>query len=133
MIRRRIADITETYVHDIESVINKFEDEPIKLVFKKGSISEGIVDVRVEGTDEIFFRVIGLSNPMMRIKSLMLANLGCIIYDEFICNTKLGEKYLENETFKFSELYNTFQRECEGTLRCVFMGNPYSIYNPYFA
>lgn len=139
MLRRLISDITETYVSDIENVINKFldDDKKIKLVFKKGSQKEGIVDVSIKPADDSteaipFFRVIALSNPMMRIKSLMYPNLGLLIFDEFICNTRLGEKYLPSETFKFSEIYNTFQREAEN-LRCIFMGNPYSLYSPYFS
>lgn len=131
VIRRLINDITETYIQDIENLINKFnEEQPIKLVFKKGSIKEGIVDVYIDG--DIFFRVIALSNPLSRIKSLMLPRLSTIIFDEFICNTRLGEKYLQNEVFKFKELFNTFQREAE-KLRVIFLGNPYSLYNPYFS
>lgn len=136
VIRRLIADITDTYISDIENVINKFQDDDkqIKLIYKKGSIKDGIVDVEVSIGDAEpipFFRVIALSNPMMRIKSLMYPNLGLILFDEFICNTRLGEKYLNNEVFKFKELFNTFQRESK-QLRCIFMGNPYSLYNPYF-
>lgn len=132
VVRRLINDITETYIQDIENIINKFNpDDPIKLQFKKGSIKEGVVDVKVNG--EIFFRVIALSNPLSRIKSLMLPRLFWIVFDEFICNTRLGEKYLSNEVFKFKEIYNTFQRESENGLKVLFAGNPYSLYNPYFS
>lgn len=129
VLRRLIADITEVYINDIGEVINKFVDEPVKLTFKSGNIKEGIVDVYIG--DQLFIRVIALSNPMSRIKSLIVRNLKYIIFDEFICNTKLGEKYLPNEDFKFKELYNTFQRENPG-LKCYFVGNPYSVYTPYF-
>lgn len=139
VIRRRIADITETYVSDIENVINKFlaDEDKIKLSFKKGGTNEGIVDVKVEIGGEVrpFFRVVALSNPMARIKSLMYPNLGLMLFDEFICNTRLGEKYLPDEAFKFKEVFNTFQRECASQgrrLRCIFAGNPYSLWNPYF-
>lgn len=84
----------------------------------------------------MFIRVIALSNPISRIKSLFVPHLKTIIFDEYICNTKLGEKYLPNEAFKFKEMYNTFQREAadEGIkLKAYFLGNPYSTYNPYFA
>ena len=130
VIRRLIADITATYIEDVENILNKFLDEPVKLEFKKGSIKDGVVDVYIE--DKLFFRVIALSNPLSRIKSLMLPNLSTIIFDEFICNTRLGEKYLTNEVFKFKEMFNTFQREAE-KLRVIFLGNPYSLYNPYFS
>lgn len=142
VIRRRIADITDVYIEDIAEVINKFidnEDELVKLHYKQAGIKQGIVNVYIvndKGEEDLFCRVVGLSNPMSRIKSLIVRRLKYIVFDEFICNTKLGEKYLENEAFKFNELYNTFQREAfdEGIrLKCYFMGNPYSTYNPYFA
>jgi len=129
VIRRLINDITDIYINDTESVINKFIDSPIKFQYKKGNLKEGVVDVFIE--EKPFIRVIALSNPMSRIKSLILRNLKYIVFDEFIANTILGEKYLTNEAFKFKELFNTFQRESPD-LKCYFLGNPYSHYNPYF-
>ena len=143
VLRRQIADVTETYVNDIENIINKFSLVPVKLDFKKGDISNGIVDVYayeyeliddeiVKHNKRLFFRVVGMSNPMSRIKSLMLPSIKYVLFDEFIANTRLGEKYLKDEAFKFKEIYNTFQRECEDGLICYFFGNPYSVFNPYF-
>lgn len=131
VLRRLINDISEAYIMDISEVINKFqpEDEQIVFKFKKGSIKEGVVDVYID--DILFIRLIALSNPISRIKSLIVRNLMYIIFDEFICNTRLGEKYIQDEAFKFKEIYNTFQRETEN-LKCYFLGNPYSLYNPYF-
>jgi len=134
IIRRLIADITETYINDVGKVINKFlpEEKQITLDFKKGNIKEGVVDVFVE--DKHFLRLIALSNPMSRIKSTMIKNPAMIIFDEFICNNRAGEKYIDQEAFKFKEIYNTYQRECHGyILKCYFVGNPYSLYNPYFS
>lgn len=134
IIRRLIADITETYINDCAKVINKFlpKEKQIEISFKKGSIKEGVVDVFIG--DETFLRIIALSNPMSRIKSTMIKNPAMIIFDEFICNNRAGEKYLDQEAFKFKEIYNTYQRECHGyILKCYFMGNPYSLYNPYFS
>lgn len=45
VLRRQIADVTETYVNDIENILNKFSLVPIKLDFKKGDIKNGIIDV----------------------------------------------------------------------------------------
>ena len=135
VIRRQIADITEVYITDIQEVINKFmpEDEKLQFIFKKGSLKEGIADIKllVNGEEKLFLRVVALSNPMSRIKSLIVRNLAYIIFDEFICNMRLGEKYLPDEAFKFKEVYNTFQRETSN-LKAYFCGNPYSLYNPYF-
>lgn len=143
VIRRRIADITDMYINDSVEIIKKFIDPNFSVYYKKGNIKEGAVDLIVKeviGIDEkenpitnerIFCRIIALSNPLSRIKSLMLRNLKYICFDEFICNQREGEKYLTGEAFKFFELVNTFQRESEG-LKCYFLGNPYSLYNPYF-
>lgn len=143
VLRRQIADVTATYVNDIENIINKFSLVPVKLKFKKGDIKTGIIDIYaceyekindeiVEYNERLFFRVVGMSNPMSRIKSLMLPSIKYILFDEFIANTRLGEKYLDDEAFKFKEIYNTFQRECPTGLICYFFGNPYSVFNPYF-
>ena len=142
VLRRQIADCTETYVQDIEKIINKFSYVPVRLIYKKGDITSGIIDVYAAEYEKVgdkeylynkrlFFRLLGISNPMSRIKSLMLPNIKYILFDEFICNIRLGEKYLNDEAFKFKEIYNTFQRECQDGLICYFFGNPYSVYNPY--
>lgn len=133
IIKRLIADITETYIVDFGKVINKFQpkDKQVELEFKKGSIKEGVVDVFIAGKH--FIRIIALSNPMSRFKSTMIKDPAMVIFDEFICNNRAGEKYIENEAFKFKEIYNTYQRECRGILKCYFLGNPYSLYNPYFS
>lgn len=128
VIRRRIADITSTYIDDIAEVINKFLEPNIEFKYRKNT-KDGIVDVYIG--DDRFIRVIALSNPMSRIKSLILRNLKYMVFDEFICNTRAGEKYLDDEAFRFKELFNTFQRESPD-LRCFFLGNPYSMFNPYF-
>lgn len=147
VLRRQISDVTDTYIKDIENLLNIFSQVPIGLEYTKGDNKHGIIDVYVyeyERVDDkivkynrrLFFRVIGMSNPMSRIKSSILPRMKYILFDEFICNVRLGEKYLQDEAFKFKEIYNTFQRE---TQRCwhmnpitYFFGNPYSVYNPYF-
>ena len=133
ILRRRIADITEAYINDLGTVISKFYDD-VELYFKKGSIKDGILDVYIRHGKKLdknpIFRVIALSNPMSRIKSTILRNVGMMIYDEFICNTRCNEKYLEGEAFIFREIYNTYVRECPN-LKVWFLGNPYSLYSPY--
>ena len=129
IVRRRVVHITESYISDISEIINKFTDDHVVFQFNRGSIKDGIVNVKIN--DKPFLRIIGLSIDITAIKSLVLRNLRYIIFDEFICNPKFGEKYLKDEATKFMEVYNTFRRESEN-LKCYFMGNPYSLYNPYF-
>ena len=133
ILRRMVVDITETYINDIETAINKFQtkEHKIKLEFKKGDIREGVVNVYIKG--KLFLRVIALSIPKSRFKSTVIRNPGIMIVDEFICDNRHGEKYLNDESGKFKEIYNTYQRECNGyVLKVYFCGNPYSLFNPYF-
>jgi len=129
ILRRFQVDITDVYIQDLQEIINKFDDNEIEINYKKGSLKEGIANIYIN--DKLFVRVIALSNPLSRNKSLIVRNVAFMIFDEFICNPKLGEKYLKGEEMRFKELYNTFQRENPG-LKCYFLGNPYSLYNPYF-
>ena len=140
LIRRRINDITETWINDVGETINQFLKTPIELDFKKGSIKEGVVDVKIKcniphiRSGEIFFRVIALSNPKSRIKSLVLEDPAYIIFDEYILDTASGEKWLQGEATKFQDLYKTFSRHAikhGHQLKCYFLGNPYSVYSPY--
>lgn len=135
VIRRQIADITVAYIDDIEELLNKFTSDPVQLFYTFSR--DGIITVNIgkqgdKKNSVLFFRVISLAVPMRRFKSLMFPNLGVMFFDEFIVNTRMKEKYLSDEVFRFKELFNTFQREAEN-LRVIFAGNPYSLYNPYFS
>ena len=129
LVRRRVVHITEAYINDLAEIINKFTDDNVVLQFSKGSLKDGIVDVKIDG--KRFIRVVGLSVDITQLKSLVERNLRYMIFDEFICNPKFGEKYLKDEATKFMEVYNTFRREAKN-LKVYFLGNPYSLYNPYF-
>lgn len=142
--RRRIADITDVYLDDISNVLNKFLEKPVQLLYLKGGIKEGVIDVRLGEADRsysyneikklpVFIRVIGLSTPMSRIKSLMLKNVRYIFMDEFICNLRGNESYLKaNEYFLVQEIYTTYNREAETPITFLAAGNPYSVYCPFF-
>ena len=144
VLRRRTADITSAYIEDTANVLNKFLEEPIQLLYMKGDIKQGIVDVKLGKANvaynwkEIqqmptFFRVISLSTPMSRIKSLMLKDVKYIFDDEFICNLRAGEKYLTaDEYFLIKEIYTTYNREASTPIRIIAAGNPYSVYTPLF-
>ena len=80
----------------------------------------------------LFAIIIALSVTIARIKSLVLRNVKYFFFDEFIVNPEFKEKYLPNEAGRFKELYNTFYREATEPIKCFFLGNPYSHYNPYF-
>lgn len=129
VIRRKVVHITKAYIDDIEQIINKFTDDHVVFEYPLSSIKDGIVDIKIK--DKRFMRICALSVDITALKSLVLRDLKNIIFDEFICNGRFGEKYLKDESTKFMEVYNTFRRE-SANLKCFFMGNPYSLFNPYF-
>lgn len=136
LIRRQIADITEVWINDVCTGINNFIADKYKIEFdfKKGAMKDGVVDVKIKGREDVFIRVIALSNPKSRIKSLVLDDVKYMIFDEFILDTSSGEKWLPGEAEKFMDLYKTFNRHAikyGHTLKCYFYGNPYSVYSPY--
>lgn len=133
IIRRQITDITDVYIEDFAKLINKFSDDQVKFTYKKSSLKDGLVDVYIGEKEaaRLFVRIVALSNPINRIKSTMLPNIKYLLFDEFICNPEFQEKYLAAEATRFKEIYNTYQRETT-MLKCYFIGNPYSDYNPYY-
>lgn len=138
VLRRIIASITTTYIEDIARTINKFVKKKINLVYKKGDVTAGLVDVYIgesltDPNKRLFFRVLAMSIPSDRIKSSAIPRLAAILFDEFIVNTKLGERYLDGEAWAFKDIYTTYIREAVKGFQCIFMGNPYSLYNPYFS
>ena len=128
--RRLKVHLNEEYINSIQGTINKFLKEPIEFTYKKGDIKSGEVDVYVG--EKLFCRFIALSCELSMIKSYFVKNCGGILFDEFICDMRMGEKYLKNEYFKFQEIYTTYCREAKRKLKCYLVGNPYSLYNPYF-
>ena len=131
VIKRTIVGITSAYIDSIGYIIKKFNpSDEVELHYKKGDIKDGVILVTLNG--EPFIAVVALSASIDRIKSLILPNIGCMVFDEFINNKKFGEKYLNDEVTRFKEVYNTFYRETEEMMTCYFLGNPYSKYNPYF-
>lgn len=119
----------------MQDQINDFlpDHKKIEFEYKKAGIGEGICDITVNGRD--FCRIIAISTPKSRIKSLRYPDPAYMIMDEFIVDNRNGEKYLKDESGKFREIYKTFNRFAmrEGhKIRCYFLGNPYSVYNPYF-
>ena len=129
---RQVVEITEAMIQDIEDNINKWAIDPIELQYTKGSLKDGIVDVKIK--DCLFIRIIALSLPLRRIKLAKIPNINGIFMDEFIIDPKSGEKYLKNEYFKIKELYTTYRREYrgKGMMKMYFAGNPYSLFNPLF-
>lgn len=128
---RTAVEITEALIDSIfDTNIRKFYDDDIKVRYPKGEFKTGIVDVHVN--DVLFFRIVSLSLPLRRIKLAVLKDIGGVAMDEYIIDPKSGEKYIKEEAFKIKEAYSTWRREAKGVLKCYFLGNPYSLFNPLF-
>lgn len=130
---RQAVEITEEMINSICSQsINRHIDESVCFQYKITNMKGGTCDVKIDG--KLFFRIIALSIPMQRIKKLVLNDLENIFFDEYIIDTRNGEKYLKNEAFKIKEFYTTMIRGVpEGRpLNMYFACNPYSLFNPMF-
>ena len=130
-LRRDKNDITDVYVNSLLLMIRKFRDEKAEFVYRRTK-GEGFLRVFLKGYEEPFLFIIALNQELYNFKSLVLGDIAYICMDEFIINTRAGEKYVEDEVGKLKELYETLNREASSTIKCYFLGNPYSLYNPYF-
>lgn len=143
--KRRLVDITESWIQSIATQINPFLRKQYripKFYFKKGQCGKGMVDIYITEEDmkagqNPIMRIIALTVPVGRVKSTALDNCGDMYFDEFIIDTVHGEKYAPNEVKSFRDIYDTYKRWAllaphPHKLKCYFCGNPYSVYNPYF-
>lgn len=136
--RRYQTDVTKMYVEDMFKTINDFTDSKLDYTIKKGDSSlGGLLDVSIKGIDNTFLRIIALNTPLSRIKYGRLDRTKYMFFDEFICNRRIGEKYLNDEPLRVKEAYNTYNRYTTKyglpPIKCYFFGNPYSLYNPFFS
>lgn len=131
---RNIVEITKSLILTIQDVIlNKFTDDNITFEYSKADLREGVVDIYIK--NKLFMRIEALSITLRKIKQTILHRCRCIEFDEFIINPRQNEKYLPDEALKFKELYTTNKRDRldpNKPLKCYWLGNPYSLFNPYF-
>ena len=130
-LRRDKNDITDIYIMSLQRILRKFKKENAELIYKRTK-GEGFLTVYLKGYSEPFLYFIALNQEKSNFKSLVLGDVAYIVMDEFIIDTRAGEKYVEDEPGKLKELYETFNRESSTTIKCYFLGNPYSLFNPYF-
>ena len=136
ILRRYQNDITDMYIEDVEKIINEFTEQDLHFDFKKQDLKNGgQMDLRLNG--EVFCRIIALNSPVSKLKSMKLDKVKYIMFDEFICNKRIGERYLNDEPFRVKEIYNTYNRHTVkfglSPIKVYMFGNPYSLYNPFFS
>lgn len=64
-------------------------------------------------------------------KSVPYPNVSLIIFEEFLIDSKSLYRYLRSEVETFLEAYMTVSRDRD--VRCLFLANNVSMYNPYFS
>lgn len=138
LVKRFQTDITDLFIDGVAIIIGKFTDQQITFKYNKGDLrAGGILDLKiiVDGKEQegVFCRIVALNTPLSRLKSQVLLNPRYIFEDEFICNKRLKERYLEDEVFRLKEgVYNTYLRFVEKKDLTIYLfGNPYSVVNPY--
>lgn len=131
MLRRDKNDITDIYINSFQYILRKFKDPQAMLLYKRTK-SEGFMTVYLKGYEEPFMHFMALNQEKSNFKSLVIGDVAYVCMDEFIIDTRQGEKYIPDEVGKLKELYETFNREASKPIKCYFLGNPYSLYNPYF-
>ena len=133
LIRRYQTDITDMYIDDLLKTINEFTNSNLEFNYKKGQLKEGgQLDVKINGFDKVFLRIIALNAPLSRLKSMRLDSVKYMFFDEFICNKRIGERYLNDEPLRLKEIRKTYLRYTDN-IKIYCFGNPYSLYNPIFS
>lgn len=127
LVRNKNA-ITDSLAEKIRTDISAFCEVPPFYINSTGS-DTGVADIYCEGFP--VFRVIALSMARDQLKRVSLLKPSFILFDEFTRDTRAGDRYLTDEAGRFKELYTTIVRKHRG-LKAYFIGNIYSLYNPYF-
>lgn len=140
LIKRFQTDITGLFIDGIAIIISQFTNQKVSFKYNKSDLKSGglldlylIIDEKVQ--EGVFCRIVALNTPLSRLKSQVLLNARYIFFDEFICNKRLKERYLEDEVFRLKEgVYTTYLRFVpKKDLSIYLFGNPYSLFNPYFS
>lgn len=129
LFKRLIADVSDLYIESLFKPFEKFR-KPIPYYWRKGDKKEGLIPI-YDTAGHIIYLIVCLNVPKSRYKSVIVENPALMAFDEFIIDTRAGERYLKGENFRLEEAYKTFYRE-GANIPLYFFGNPYSLYNPYF-
>lgn len=119
--------ITDQLVEKVRGDMNKFFEVP-PFYMNSAAAKTGNVDVYCEGFPVM--RIVALNMGRDLLKKVTVPHPSFILFDEFLRDTKAGDRYLTDEAGRFKELYSTIVREHRG-LKAYFIGNIYSLYNPY--
>lgn len=128
---RNINNICDELIYnEIRLRLCKFFDGVPMFTYSKKDAMQGNVTVYGDGWPLI--RIIALAKSVDSLKKVLVMNPSFMMFDEFLKDPLGGDHYLKAEaSLRFKELYTTLKRE-KPNLKCYFLGNIYSLYNPYF-
>lgn len=122
------ADSTGVYEPMYEKIINKATGE--ETVQPKINNSSGRI---LPNKMKPIILFVGASTMQSKLRSLDTKGIKWMIFDEFIPNLKMpNQRYLKGEAEAFMSCYNTIARNNNFETKCIFIGNPYQLSNPYF-
>lgn len=128
-LRRNKTDLSSLYLDSFSMYIDKFLEDAsdYNITYHITERINGVVPIYLNGKS--FIDVVCLSTKIGSKKSLV-KRYNYMIFDEFIVNPLFGEHYLKMELTRYLEIKKTFMRE--NIAKTYFIGNPYTLYNPYF-
>lgn len=135
---RQVNEVSEYFVSSLEGRWNKWLLKPIRLYYRKKDLDNGLAMLYLDKQHKCpACNVVSLAKPLDILKKFFIERPGDFLLDEFILDMRNGSRYCKKEVFKVKEVYTTFYREWPnaGVPRPRFyaFGNPYTLYNPYFA
>lgn len=135
-VRRRSTEISSSKMMGFFDKMQKFYFSDINLEYQNGHFYHR---VRAESDDmskkgeileeTLLGYAVSLSTGINE-RSVDFVDVTDIYFEEFVLTPDSHHNYLEDEVFKFLELYSTIAREDE--VRVWFLGNKLQEYNPYF-
>lgn len=135
---RQVNEVSEYLINSIQGRWNKWLKKPITFYYSKKDLDNGLAMIYLDRKRQYpAFNVVSLAKPLDILKKFFIKIPGDFFLDEFILDMRNGSKYCKREVFKVKETYTTFYREWVNAKvprpKFYGFGNPYSLYNPYFA
>lgn len=127
---RNKVEMSESLVDTYCQPIRKYIDDSFEVTYRLGDLSKGLCPVFEKKTGTMIYYFLSLSTRLDTIKKQKITTPGLWLVDEMIINPDFHEKYLPKEAFRFKEAFTTFFRE-NPKMRTYFLGNPYTLWNPY--
>ena len=125
------ADVTEAYLASFEETVNTFKGYEIHTKYPTSASQGGVTIIKDKETNEPWIYVISMNTPKTRLKRLNLGKVALMWYDECNVDVNIGEKWPDNLSSKWNELYTTLARNSyPKKLKFYATGNFYTRYNP---